>query len=348
MCDNPTEFWLVKNPMEWFGNFYITTRQYSERVQVNKEYILSKSNYNYENYVKKFNYVQTVWLPCGKCAQCVSQRCNSWTLRSTLEMQKYNNACCLTLTYDNEHLPENGNLNYKDVQLFIKKLRNKLNQDYKQDGKKIEIKYMCACEYGSQKLRPHYHLILFNFFPPDIPKVGGQLKPAVFSKRGNPQYVSKLITDLWGKGRVTVGLCNHQTCRYVSQYCAKKLINKHPDYLKKCKECREKLVASVGFGLDWFKRNFRSVMSAGKVVFGGFTFAIPKYFIKKLEQIAPKIYQNYQEKAHQRFLSYIFDDEEKRRQVARSERILGKFKLFHNKNDVDENLLLDKHNNYYQ
>lgn len=346
MCSDPIEFWLCKNPNPWFGNFKVITRQYAEKAQLNKEYIFTKSNYNYKNFVTKFLHVQTVWLPCGKCPQCISTRCNSWTLRSSLEMQKYNNACVLTLTYDDAHLPENGYLNYKDVQLFIKKLRNLLNDDYKSSGKQYELKYMCACEYGSKKLRPHYHLILFNYFPPDIPKVGNQLKPACFSKKGNPQYISKLVTDLWGCGRVTVGLCNHQTCRYVSQYCAKKLINKHPDYQKKCKECREKLVASVGFGLDWFKRNFRSVMASNKIVLGGFTFAIPKYFIKKLETICNILYLEYKEKAHSKFLNYVYDDAEKRKQQARSDRILGRLKIFHDENNVDDNLLDKLHNKY--
>ena len=348
MCSNPTAFWLCKYPDPWFGNFLIRTRQYAEKAQLFKEYIFSKSDYNFRNYVQKFQHVQTVWLPCGKCPQCIHSRCQSWTLRSSLESQKYQSACVLTLTYDDEHLPENGNLQYKDVQLFIKKLRNYLNQNYKKSGNKYELRYMCACEYGSKKLRPHYHLILFNFFPPDIPKVGDQLKPAIYSKRGNPQFISKLVADLWGRGRVTVGLCNHQTCRYVSQYCAKKLINKHPDYISKCKESPEKLVASVGFGLDWFKRNFRAVLDAGKVVLGGFTFAIPRYFIRKLESIDLKLFEEYKSKMHKRFLFYVFDEEEKRRQMAKSDRILGRFKLFHNKNDVDDNLLDKLHNKYYQ
>lgn len=336
MCDNPFEVWLVKYPKKVYGNFYVCTRQYHERVQLNKEYIFFKSERNFD-YIKRFNHVQTVWLPCGKCVQCVTSRSNNWSLRSTLELMKYNEACVLTLTYDNDHLPENGNLNYKDVQLFLKKLRNRL-------GSQRTIKFMCSCEYGRKNLRPHYHLIIFGFMPDDIPRIGESLVPYKRTPKGSFLYKSDFITDLWSKGFVDVGTVNHQTCRYVSQYCCKKLVHTDISYIQKCKESPEKLVASTQFGLDWFKRNFRSVVNSGKIVLGGFTFAIPRYFIKKLEDLDKNLYDLYTSMQHQRFLSYEFTDKEKIKMRARSERILGRLKIFNDKNIDDGYLISNLHN----
>ena len=337
MCDRPHECWLVKNPHPWFGNFKILTRQYNEIVQWNKEYILWKTPKN-AKLKERFIHCQTVYLPCGKCIQCLVKRSNSWTLRSSLELQKYDKACVLTLTYRDSDLPENGNLNYKDVQLFLKKLRNRTKQ---------KIKMMCCCEYGSKTLRPHYHIILFNYFPDDIPKIGDQLKWYKRTRKGSLLFKSKFLENLWSHGFVDVGLVNHQTCRYVSQYCCKKVFKTSKDYVDKIKEAPEKLVCSVGFGLDWFLRNYRAVIDSGKIILGGFTFSIPRYFIKKLEFINKPLFDKYKEKLHNLFLNYNYDSEEQKRMLARSDRLKQKFGIFHTFEDSKEKLDF-LHNKYYQ
>ena len=78
----------------------------------------------------------------------------------------------LTLTIDDENLEYSEDwqpqLCYRDVQLFIKKLR-------KQNAKhtKNKIKYFAVGEYGGLTARPHYHLIIFNVHDrEDIENVG--------------------------------------------------------------------------------------------------------------------------------------------------------------------------------
>ena len=63
----------------------------------------------------------------------------------------------VTLTYDDDHLPEYNSLNYKHFQDFMKRLRKSHN------GVRF---YMCG-EYGEDFSRPHYHALLFNCFFPD-------------------------------------------------------------------------------------------------------------------------------------------------------------------------------------
>lgn len=328
MCENPISAILCSHPKEFFGNFYILTRQYREVVQLRKEYIFFPSERNFR-YIKRFNNVQTVYLPCGKCIQCLHSRSKSWEVRSSLELLKYSKACCLTLTYNDENLPFCGLLRYSDVQKFIKRLR----KDYP-----YPIKYMCSGEYGGAKTRPHYHIILFNYVPPDI--VFGRTRPYSVSKKGTKLYKSDYLTEKWGKGFVDVGEVNHQTCRYVSQYCCKKLLNETTKrsyrfkriYEWKNKHVREFLHASVRFGLDWFKRNYRSVVSANKIVLGKFTYAIPRYFIKKLEELNFKLYKEFKERTHTFWLNFKNTLDDVRRSKTRSERLLSRLNLFHSDN----------------
>ena len=323
MCDNPIEAILCSHPKQFFGNFFILTRQYREVVQLNKEYIFFPSERN-KKYVSRFNNVQTVYLSCGKCIQCLNSRSKSWELRSSLEKLKYEHACCLTLTYDNEHLPMFGKLRYKDVQDFIKRLRKDL---------KVPIKYMCSGEYGGMKTRPHYHLIIFGYSPSDM-------RLYARSKKGTKLYKSDYLTSKWSKGFVDVGEVTHQTCRYVSQYCCKKLLNettkRHPRFKRiyewKNSKSREFLHCSVRFGLDWFKRNYRSVIANSKIVLGRFTYSIPRYFIKKLEEINPLMFKKYKEKTRDYWLSYKNTPDDVYRSRIKSDKLLQKLNLFHSQN----------------
>lgn len=93
-------------------------------------------------------------VPCGKCLACLSQKSREWTMRLSHEWYYYNqrNSIFLTLTYDNNHIPDNYSLNRRDVQLYLKRLRKA----------GLKFKYLCAGEYGFKYGRPHYHLIIFG------------------------------------------------------------------------------------------------------------------------------------------------------------------------------------------
>lgn len=72
--------------------------------------------------------------------------------------------------HENKYIPTNfplksgvmGVLNYRDVQLFLKRFRINYERKYKS---KCDIKFYCCGEYGSnpkKSHRPHYHLIIFS------------------------------------------------------------------------------------------------------------------------------------------------------------------------------------------
>lgn len=96
------------------------------------------------------------WLdyPCGQCMACRITRRQEWTLRLMLEMGEHEYSYFVTLTYNDENLPENGSLKKKDLQKFLKRLRFK--------HKSKTIRYFACGEYGDKKKRPHYHVIVMT------------------------------------------------------------------------------------------------------------------------------------------------------------------------------------------
>lgn len=96
-----------------------------------------------------------VRVPCGKCLACLSNKRNDWIFRLQQEFRaSRNGALFVTLTYDWKHLPKDGSLNKRDLQLFFKRLRQR---DYG-----TRLRYYAVGEYGTKGNRPHYHILLFN------------------------------------------------------------------------------------------------------------------------------------------------------------------------------------------
>lgn len=100
--------------------------------------------------------------PCGRCMPCRLNRTAEWTLRLCYELECWDTASFVTLTYSDDFVPkaENGRLTLvkSDLQKFIKRLR-------KNSG--LKLKYYAVGEYGSadNTHRPHFHLIIFGLDP---------------------------------------------------------------------------------------------------------------------------------------------------------------------------------------
>ena len=90
----------------------------------------------------------------------------------------------------------------RDVQLFLKRLRKKL-QPHK-------IRYFICSEYGPTTSRPHYHGILFNY-----PVNKALPKEKLLSE------VESLLEATWKNGFVRADLCNGPRCNYCAKYCVK-------------------------------------------------------------------------------------------------------------------------------
>lgn len=108
-------------------------------------------------------------------------------------MDVSSSAFFLTLTYNDEHLPEGGELSLYDLQTFIKRLRKE----------NPGIRYFAVGEYGTDLDRPHYHAVLFNLV--DL----------------------NLVTKHWHHGFVKGSRANAGRIRYMVSYMALPADHKH-------------------------------------------------------------------------------------------------------------------------
>lgn len=194
-------------------------------------------------------------IPCGKCIECRLQHARNWSDRMMAEASYYTDNVFLTLTYDNDSLPEpltrfneSGELEVspvhplvkRDLQLFIKRLRKHFPDQ--------RIRYYACGEYGDKSMRPHYHLILFNLRLEDA-------KLLYTSEDGYSYFTSESISKLWSYGLHILTDVNWQTCNYVSRYVTKKLIHGYDDMPEKLNYPQEFSVMSrkPGIGYQWYQ-----------------------------------------------------------------------------------------------
>ena len=102
-------------------------------------------------------------VPCNKCIVCKNKKIRDWNARMMCETQLYDvPPLFVTLTYNDDFLPLFG-LEKRDIQLFIKRLRERL--EYL--GFPNKLRYVFCGEYGTKTQRAHYHGIIWNM--PSLP-----------------------------------------------------------------------------------------------------------------------------------------------------------------------------------
>lgn len=97
---------------------------------------------------------QGFYVPCGKCLGCRINTRGAWVTRMVLESSNYHNTTFLTLTYDDENLPINGDLVPSQLTSWLKRFRKSIDP--------LKVRYFACGEYGEKFGRPHYHAILFG------------------------------------------------------------------------------------------------------------------------------------------------------------------------------------------
>lgn len=157
------------------------------------------------------NEIRSILLPCGKCEGCKIEHARQWSYRCWNESLKYEKNCFVTLTYNDDFLPDDNSLHKDHLQKFIKRLRKRIYPD--------KVKYFACGEYGS-KGRPHYHLILFGYSFDDL-----QFK----IENGRSFTCSNVLNQLWPFGFTSVSALTPGRCDYVARYCVKKLTKEDLD-----------------------------------------------------------------------------------------------------------------------
>lgn len=190
-------------------------------------------------------------LPCCKCAECLFNKSLEWSYRIMLESKAYKRSCFITLTYRDNPV----SLNKRDYQLFLKRFRKKYGS----------IRYFLCGEYGSKGKRPHYHVILFGYWPEDAYVISG-----------TNYYGSTELEAIWGKGFITVG----ELTQYDAKYCAKymqKLQSMPPEFVQPFVAMSLK----PGLGLNYFKDHENALLKSDKIYVDGNYIKLPKYFLSK-------------------------------------------------------------------
>lgn len=202
-----------------------------------------------------------VKIPCGKCISCKLELSRQWAVRLVNEAQLNEDNTFITLTYSDEHFPNNKSISKITIQKLIKRLRKKYQP------KKIRY-YLCG-EYGEKYSRPHYHICLFNhdFADKQLTEKSGE---------GFEQYESQDLQKLWKYGRSRIGDLNWETAAYIARYVTKKITGEMADdhYNQGFSITRNKAytrtpefaLMSRGLGKEWYMKYKSDIIGADKII----------------------------------------------------------------------------------
>lgn len=248
---------------------------------------------------------------CRKCLPCRLNIAREKSIRCFHEAKTHENNIFLTLTYSEEHL-KSPKLQYRDWQLFMKSLREKIERGVtdKELKKQLKITAMVTGEYGEKNKRPHWHAIIFNYRPTDS-------EYSHSNERGEPLFTSKTIKSLWKKGKHDFGEVTMDSASYVARYAAKKLVHGNDqdhDYHPLHK------TPNNGMGKTWIQKHWKHTFENGFIVLpNGQQSKIPRYYvdwlkknkpdeyIKYISNVRPKIQQQAEKKARKEEMQYISD-----------------------------------------
>lgn len=206
-----------------------------------------------------------VFVPCGNCMHCRVSKSRELAIRCLHELGSWDNkALFVTLTYRSQELirtSDGATLDKDELQLFFKRLR-KLRAP-------ARLKYLACGEYGGDKGRPHYHMILFGF---------SKLDDCEFHQR-HGRWRCELIEKAWPYGHVDIADVSYQSCRYVAGYLHKKDNDYPSDFGLRQRPFR---VMSQGLGLGYVYGHFEQLWENRYIQFEGKRISLPRYYVNKL------------------------------------------------------------------
>ncbi len=243
---------------------------------------------------------------CGQCIGCRMNNTLSWSARIMHQTKMEESSCFLTLTYDDDHLPQDQSLDVAHVQKFIKALRKKTKP----------FKYFLAGEYGDDTFRPHYHLcIMGEDFESDREHYTN-------TKNGDSLYKSPKVDKTWGKGSHNlIGDLTQQSARYVASYVNKKWRGPtaHLKYnvlfiekdgtakIHKLKPEFATMSRRPGLGSTWFEKYHTDVYPSDEVIINGVPNRPPAYYDTLLERHDPKLHHEIKKERIRKGNSHLED-----------------------------------------
>ena len=208
-------------------------------------------------------------------------------MRCVHEASRHDVNCFITLTYNDENMPENGQLEKKHFQDFMKRLR-RANEPHK-------IRFFAAGEYGEVCVkhrdrncsvckfgRPHFHACLFGFDFLD--------KKYFKDSNGVPLFTSEHLEERWEhKGFATVGSLTFESAAYTARYVLKKITGDHAYdhyecmdtdtgelFMKQSEFCT--MSRRPGVGREWLDEFGNETFKDDFVVLRGIKMRPPRYY----------------------------------------------------------------------
>lgn len=205
-------------------------------------------------------------------------RARDWATRITHEAQLHERNSFINPTFADEHLPDDGGVHVRDIQLFMKRIRKARGP----------VRFFGCGEYGDTNWRPHYHLLIFG------EDWSHDRYLWRITQRGHRLYRSPSLEKLWPFGHCEIGEVTHDSAQYVARYIHKKVNGErarehywrpHPVTGEFHQVNAEFITMSTrpGIGAAWFERFSCDAFPSDFVTIEGQKRAVPRYYFKKLK-----------------------------------------------------------------
>jgi len=226
-------------------------------------------------------------VPCGKCAACMLKKRFEWSTRLQHELQYATSAAFITLTYSDEYfekkhpigstinqllmfeeVDQNIMVGIKEFDEYLKdrtSVKKKEMQDFlkrfRHHDKSPNIRYYAVGEYGEKSLRPHYHLLMFNFDYPNL---------------------EQNLLKSWSYGLFYIGSVTEASIHYVSGYVMTKQFSPNDDW---CERSFALMSRKPGIGSAYLQDVAEHYINNPKpylTMKGGYKVGMPRYYKDKL------------------------------------------------------------------
>lgn len=205
----------------------------------------------------------------------------------------------ITLTYSDENIGDNV-LRYRDLQLFIKRLRKHI---YKETHGQTKISVLSTGEYGDRTKRSHWHCLIFGWEPKDK-------RLSSENHQGDPLYDSDTLDKIWSHGITKTGRVTIQSAGYCARYALKKL--SHGDDSNTRYKPISRRSSKNAIGKKWIEKYYKTdCFNQGFIVNDGKKFPIPRYFEKWLKKNDPPYWRRYVTEVKPKIIKEAIEREEK-------------------------------------
>lgn len=232
---------------------------------------------------RKDGYIdQPVTVPCGQCIGCRIDRSREWALRCYHESKFHSRSCFATLTFDDEYLPADGCLDKTVIQKFMKRLRFHFPD--------ATIRFFACGEYGEDKNRPHYHIILFG-----IDFYEDRKKHSI--KKDKTYYTSETLSKIWGFGHCLITNFSYANAAYTARYIMKKQMGKNAQEHEQYETVNEQtgelfqrtpefalMSRNPGLGSSWYDKYKTDAFPSDFLVVDGKKHPVPRFYVNKLKK----------------------------------------------------------------